>query len=186
MLSYIQTMDARILFYIQNHIKNPALDQVMVFITSLGNAGLIWISIAFLFLLYKQFQKCGVSLLCTITLANHLGEDILKPFFHRVRPCHVFTEVILLIHGPHTPSFPSGHTMVGFASAAVIFYYNRTLGTVAYLLAATIAFSRLYLFVHYPTDVLGGIFFGVLTAAFVIFCMNKLYRLMGKHFPSEN
>jgi undecaprenyl-diphosphatase len=179
----IQSIDESILFFIQSHIKSPALDQVMVFITSLGNAGLIWITIAFVLLLIKRYQKCGVCLLCAVALATHLGEDFLKPFFERVRPCNAFLNVVLLIHRPHTSSFPSGHTMVGFASATVLYYYNRSLGIIAYILAAAIAFSRLYLFVHYPTDILGGILFGVLSSSVLIYGLNKLYRNLETKLP---
>lgn len=182
----IQSIDETILFFIQSHMKSPTLDQVMVFITSLGNAGLIWITIAFVLLLMKRYQKCGVCLLCAIALATHLGEDFLKPIFGRVRPCNVFPDVVLLIHRPHTPSFPSGHTMVGFASATVLYYYNRRLGIIAYLLAAAIAFSRLYLFVHYPTDILGGIFFGVVSSSVIILVLNKLYKNLEKNLSHRD
>lgn len=171
-----QNIDESILFFIQQYIKCPALDRVMVFITALGNAGLFWIAAAFLFMLVKRYQKCGFMMLCTIKLAKYIGDELIKPFVGRVRPCNKFTEVPLLIHAPHSPSFPSGHTMVGFACATVIFYFDKRLGTVGFVVAALIAFSRLYLFVHYPSDVLGGILYGVLCSVVLVNVMRAIYH----------
>jgi undecaprenyl-diphosphatase len=76
MQEMIQGIDEQILFLLQN-LKNPVLDRVMVFVTSLGNSGLIWIMIAFLLLLQKRYQKCGVSLLLLSLLDRlfHLPEN---------------------------------------------------------------------------------------------------------------
>lgn len=172
----IQTLDENILFYIQLHLKSPALDKLMVLFTELGNGGLIWIGIAIALLLWKRSQKCGVCLTFALTLSNLFGDSLLKPFFHRIRPCNQFSDVVLLIHAPHSYSFPSGHTMVGFACATVIIYYHRKLGIAAFLLATMIAFSRMYLFVHYPTDILGGILLGVTGSCLLICVMNPLLR----------
>jgi undecaprenyl-diphosphatase len=176
MAGFLQTVDENILFFIQAHMKSPALDQAMVFITSLGNAGLLWITIAFIILFNKKYQKCGIGMFLAIFLSNYLGENILKPFFGRVRPCNIFMEIPLLIEAPHSPSFPSGHTMVGFASATILFYFNRKLGLAGYCIAAMIGFSRLYLFVHYPTDILGGIIFGVLCAFLVLYGLKDSFQ----------
>lgn len=168
MLVELQKIDEFILFFLQNNIKNPMLDGIMVYLSSLGNNGFLWVMTALLLLLFKRSRKCGICLLCSIYLATILGDGILKPLIGRVRPCNAFPQVKLLIPAPHAPSFPSGHTMVGFASAKVIFYYYRQSGYAAYALAALIAFSRMYLFVHYPSDILGGILFGTLTSALVL------------------
>lgn len=174
MADLILYMDRTILFYIQNHMKSPAMDQAMVFITSLGNAGLLWIIFAFLFLFYKKYQKCGIYLTLSLFFTTYLCENLLKPMFGRIRPCHLYPEIDMLLPRPHSPSFPSGHTMVGFAAATVIFYFNRKLGITAYIIAALIAFSRLYLFVHYPTDILGGVIFGILTSCLFIRGINQM------------
>jgi undecaprenyl-diphosphatase len=89
----IQRIDESILFFIQRNLKSPALDRIMVFTTSLGNAGLFWIAAAFLLLLQKRYQKCGASLILTIPLARILGDNILKPFVGRARPCNKFAEI---------------------------------------------------------------------------------------------
>ncbi|MBH1942130.1 phosphatase PAP2 family protein [Mobilitalea sibirica] len=175
-MELIQSIDNNILIFIQENLKNPVFDQVMVFITKLGNAGFLWILIAFLLLSQKKYQKCGVPLICAISLAMFFGDDILKPLIGRIRPCNSFPEVPLLISRPNTFSFPSGHTMVGFTSATVIFKYHRKLGGFTFMIASFIAYSRLHLFVHYPSDILGGIVLGMLNAAFVIIGVEAIYN----------
>jgi len=182
MPNFIQIIDENILFYIQEHLKSPALDRVMVFITSLGNAGFFWIVVAFLLMLQKRYQKCGISLICAISIAMFFSDDLLKPLFDRVRPCNNFPEIALLIPGPHSPSFPSGHTLVGFASATILYYYHHQFGVVGFILASLIAYSRLYLFVHYPTDILGGIVFGISTSLILIYWLNKVYHDLDNGF----
>lgn len=171
MPDYIQTLDEAVLFFIQEHLKSPVLDRSMVFITSLGNAGLIWIVISLLLLFMKRYQKCGLLVLCTFSLSRFIGDNLLKPLINRVRPCNKFPEIAVLIHAPNSPSFPSGHTMVGFACATVLYHYNQRLGLCGFVIASLIAFSRMYLFVHYPTDILGGIILGILTSKVILSCI---------------
>ncbi len=176
----IQGIDEAILFYIQTHLKSPALDRIMVSITSLGNAGLIWIVIAFLFLITRKYKKCGISIICTLFLSRIMGDDILKPWIGRIRPCHKFTQIPLVIPPPHSFSFPSGHTMIGFACATIIFHFNKKLGSWAYIIASLIAYSRLHLFLHYPTDILGGIAFGILTSQILLLILEFLSRKLNQ------
>lgn len=178
----LQNIDETILFFIQNHLKNPVLDRVMVFFSSIGNAGFLWLLIAIILLLQKRYQKCGITLIIALTLASFLGNEVFKPLFGRVRPCNKFPEVELLINRLHTASFPSGHTMAAFTSATVLYCYQRRYGLLAFAVAGMIAFSRLYLFVHYPSDVLGGIIFGVVNALIIVYGTKKIYwNLENKH-----
>ncbi len=172
----IKSIDEAVLFFIQGHMKSPALDGIMVFITSLGNAGLFWIVLAVTFIVQKRYQKWGISLICTISLSRFLGDDLLKPLFSRLRPCNRFPDIELLIQKPSSPSFPSGHTMVAFAAAMMLYYFNKRLGVACFVLAFLIAFSRLYLFVHYPTDILGGILFGVLSSKLLYDGLTCIYK----------
>lgn len=176
----IQGFDERFLFFLQVYIKCPALDRFMVFVTRLGDAGLFWILVALIFLFFKRYQKCGLTILLTIKLAHYLGDDILKPLVGRVRPCIKYPELSLLIPAPHSPSFPSGHTMTSFACAAVIYYFDKQLGIASYVLASLIAFSRLYLFVHYPSDVLAGILYGIGCSAVLIPILRSIYHKLKK------
>lgn len=181
MAEFVQGFDESILFFIQENLKNPVLDRIMVFATKLGNSGFLWIFIAFLLLSQKRYQRCGIPLICALSLTMFLSDDILKPLVGRIRPSDKFLNILPIIGRPHTASFPSGHTAVAFASAAVIFHYYRAAGILAYLTAALIAYSRLYLFVHYPTDILGGILLGSAVSYMIVKAIEKLYTLIPTH-----
>ncbi len=175
MAALIQNFDEALLFYIQEHLRNPVMDRSMVFVTSLGNAGFLWIFIAFLLLCQKRYQKCGIAMLCALSLSTFLSDELLKPLVGRIRPNIKFPELPLLIKTIKTPSFPSGHSTAAFASATVLYSYHKSAGILAYVVAALIAYSRLYLFVHYPTDVLGGILLGSITAYLIVKAIDRLY-----------
>lgn len=98
----ITDIDISILFIIQEHLKSPVLDRVMVFFTTLGNAGLIWIALSIVLISYKRFRKCGIYLICVLPLASLLGNEVLKQIFQRIRPCNIYQQVPLLIGRPHS------------------------------------------------------------------------------------
>ena len=155
-------MEIRILDMIQG-LRTPVGDQVMCFITSLGNSGMIWIALGILLLLIPRTRKSGLVVLAALALDLILCNGILKHLFARVRPCDVNTAIQLLIPRPADYSFPSGHTAAAFAATSALFFAGeKKLWKPALILAVLIAFSRLYLYVHYPTDILGGIVAGVL------------------------
>ena len=156
-------MEMSILYWIQN-IHSSLLDSIMIFITSLGNAGIIWIVLAIIFLFTKKYRKCGIAMALALLLSFIFGNVILKNLFERPRPSWVDTSIALLIKNPRDYSFPSGHSFASFAGATAIFIYHKKEGIAALILAALIAFSRLYLFVHYPSDVILGSIFGVTVA----------------------
>ncbi len=170
----IQQLDESILFYILNHLHTPLMDKIMIEITSLGNSGLIWIAIAFLLLLNKKTKPCGILLITALSFEYILGDGILKHLIARDRPFIRFPDVNILIKKPGSFSFPSGHTMSSFTAATVIFYSNKYAGMPAYILAALIGFSRLYLFCHYPTDVLAGAVLGIATGLMVIWAAKTI------------
>lgn len=153
-------MEFEILYAIQE-LHNPVLDEIMVGITSLGNGGVFWLVLAFGMLPFKRTRKCGGLILLTMVACFLLGNITIKNLVQRMRPCSIDTSVPLLIPFPSEYSFPSGHTLHSFAAATMIFLHYKKQGIAALALAALIAFSRLYLFVHFPTDILGGIILGV-------------------------
>ena len=106
-----------------------------------------------------------------------IGNIILKPSIARVRPFNINTSIQLLITAPVDFSFPSGHAMSSFAAATVIFCYNKRYGIGALILAGLIAFSRLYLYVHFPSDVIIGTIIGILLALAAVKIMNKFSSL---------
>lgn len=165
-------MEMSILHAIQN-IHSNLLDSIMVFITTLGNGGIIWIALAMIFLFTKKYRKCGIAMMVALLLAFIFGNVILKNIFERPRPSWIDNSIMLLIKNPKDFSFPSGHSFASFAGATAIFLYHKKEGMAALILAALIAFSRLYLFVHYPSDVILGSVFGVIAAVVATMIVNK-------------
>ena len=155
--------ELQILHAIQT-LHNPLLDGIMVLVSSLGNMGMVWVAISLLLLFRKKTRECGVMMLFSMLLCLILGNGVLKNAIGRSRPCWIDSSVRLLIDMPKDYSFPSGHTMHGFTAALMIWFYNRRVGAAALILAGLIAFSRLYLFVHYPTDILAGFCIGTAMA----------------------
>ena len=148
---------------IQSYLRCDFLDAVMPVITTLGNGGVIWIVCAVVLLLIPKTRKIGVVLAVSLAIEALCCNVILKPLAARIRPFDMNTAVQLLISPPTDFSFPSGHTGAAFAAASALFFCKNRLWIAALVLAILIAFSRLYLYVHYPTDVLGGILLGILS-----------------------
>ncbi len=154
--------DFGILDVIQS-IRTPFGDVVMPFISALGNSGFIWILLACVLAAYPKTRRCGLVLAAALCFDVVLCDGILKHLFARTRPFDVNTSIQLLVDRPHGYSFPSGHTAASFTSASALYFTGkRKLWIPALGLACAIAFSRLYLYVHYPTDILGGIVVGII------------------------
>ncbi len=152
------------ILYALQEIHNPILDNIMLFITSLGDDGLLWIAIGVVCLFFKKHRKMGLQLLLSMLCTYILGNLVLKNIFARPRPCDIDTAVTLLLSRPHGHSFPSGHSINSMVAAVALFLNNKKIGIPAVIIATLIGFSRLYLFVHFPTDVLGGFAIAILVA----------------------
>ena len=150
--------------YALQDIHNPVLDKVMVFVSALGNAGIFWIVVGLLLLITKRYRRGGAQMLVAMAVTFVIGNLILKNLVARERPCWIDREVLLLMASPSDYSFPSGHSMNGFAGSVSLLCIDRRIGIPAVILAAIIAFSRLYLFMHFPTDVFAGIVIGLVIA----------------------
>lgn len=143
-------------------MRTPAWDAVMTFMTRLGDAGIIWILLAAVLLMIPKTRKSGAILAAALCVDVVLCNGILKNLFARIRPCDVNTSIQLLIARPDDFSFPSGHTAASFAAvAALMFAGEGKLWKAVLAPAVLISCSRLYLYVHYPTDILGGIAVGI-------------------------
>ncbi|MFL0194919.1 phosphatase PAP2 family protein [Clostridium sp. WILCCON 0269] len=163
----IEKIDNYILFIIKNHIQNKYLDRIMSTATKAGDLGLIWIVIAFFLLLSEHYRIIGGMVIFTLIISTIMGEGILKHIVRRARPCNGGYNGLLLISKPVSYSFPSGHTLSSFASASVLSMYFRQYSFIFFIIAFIIALSRIYLYVHYPTDVIGGIVFGLLCSKLI-------------------
>ena len=157
----VLSFEFSILDWIQSNLRNPILDQLMPAITALGNSGLIWILLSGILLLMPKYRKAGAAVLAGLVLEVVCCNLILKPLVARIRPCDVNTAVQLLISRPDDFSFPSGHTGASFAAVSALCCSRSRLWIPSLVLAVLIAFSRLYLYVHYPTDILAGMLLGI-------------------------
>lgn len=153
----LQQIDMNILLWIQEHLRIDALTPFWKVITFLGNGGWFWLVAAAVLLIPKKTRKTGITALLSITIGFLITNVLLKNIVARPRPFDAYTEIIPLITRPTDFSFPSGHTCASFACALVFFrMLPKKYGVPAVILAGMVAFSRLYLGVHYPGDVLGG------------------------------
>lgn len=171
-------MEFEILYAIQN-LHTQLLDLIMITVSKIGNVGMVWIAMALALMLSAKSRRCGFLMLVSMAICLLLGNVFLKNLIARERPCWIDLSVPLLIPNPTDYSFPSGHTMHGFAAATVVFLHNRCAGIPALCLAALIAFSRLYLFVHFPSDIVGGMIIGILVALLVCRLWEKLPKGSG-------
>ena len=164
--------------YALQELHNPILDAIMTFITRLGDGGYFWIGVGIVCLIMKKHRKMGFDLLLSMLFTFFLGNLILKNIFQRERPCTLDPTIELLISRPsaHSYSFPSGHSMNGMAAAVAIFCNNKKVGIAALVLAVLIGFSRMYHFVHFPTDVLTGFCVGTAMAMLVQYVFGKKMR----------
>lgn len=168
-----------ILDFIQKYMTSPIMDKVMVFITTLGNAGGLWIIAALLMICSKKYRTTGIMLAAGLLGSLIIGNLILKPAVARLRPFQIKDGVELLIAAPHDFSFPSGHTLASVICATVLLLRERKLGYIALPLAILIAFSRLYLYVHFPTDVLAGAIIGIITGFASVKAVNRFIAKNG-------
>lgn len=168
--------DFAVLDFIRENIANPVLDVIMKIITTSGDAGIIWIVAAVLCLIFKKTRKAGMCMAIALILVLLISNLTLKPLIARPRPFILREEIELIISAPSGFSFPSGHTASSFAAATGLFIYHKRLGIAALIWAFLIAFSRLYMYVHYPTDVMAGMLVGILCAVIGMLLVNKFYQ----------
>lgn len=160
-MEYITNVDFTVLNWLHNTLSCGFLDSVMPVITKLGSKGAIWLAIAFVMMCTKKYRSCGIIMVITLIAGVLIGNVFLKNVIARPRPCWINSEFDMLIGVPRDYSFPSGHTLSSAAAATVLTLENRKFGFGAIPAAALIAFSRLYLYVHFPTDVIGGALIGI-------------------------
>lgn len=142
--------------------RSSLLDAFFLGVTKIaGSYGQLWVAIALLLLIFKRTRRAGISLLIAYVGVFLLGQYVLKTLISRPRPCQIDTAFPLLVSRPSNSSFPSTHSAWAFGGATAIFLRHKKAGIAAYVVAVLIGFSRLYLFLHFPTDVLFGAGMGV-------------------------
>lgn len=179
------SFDLPILEWIQANLQSGFLDTVMPIITAFGNGGIFWIACALLLMFLPKTRRIGFGMAFALTMGLIVCNIILKPGVARIRPYDLQetlgVTIDLLIKRSHDFSFPSGHTIASFEACTVLMLGNKKLGIPATLLAILIAFSRLYLYVHYPTDVITSIVLGTLFGIIGWAIAKKLPLKKGKY-----
>ena len=179
---FAERFDLPILEWIAANLQCGFLDFIMPLITVLGDAGIVWIAVSAVLIFIPKYRKAGLSMGLALLFGVVVCNMILKPWVGRIRPYdyqlqHFGKTIQLLVATPHDYSFPSGHTIASFEAAVALTIHHRKLGTIAMVLAVLIAFSRMYLYVHYPTDVLASVLLGTAFAFLAAFLVKNGYAL---------
>lgn len=172
-MNFIQSIDLNITHFVMNHISNYFLNPIMTLITKLGNAGFIWIIISLILISNKKYRKVGILTLIAIATNYLIGDIIIKHIVERSRPFLVDTSIYPLVKAPTSYSFPSGHAGSSFAAATILGIYFKKFRPYIYIFALLLAFSRIYVRVHFFTDVLVGAVLGTVVALLVNYIYNK-------------
>ena len=173
MADNIRKFDFTILDAIQENLRSSFMDELMPKITLLGDKGIFFILVAVAMLFFKPYRQCGISCLTGLMCGVIIGNLIVKNIVRRSRPCWINDTINMLIEIPKDYSFPSGHTLSSFIAATVIMHYDKRLGIPALVIACAIAFSRMYLYVHFPTDIFSGIVLGIAIGCGVVYFLDR-------------
>ena len=178
------SFDLPILDWIQANLQSPFMDKFMPFITVFGNGGIFWIAWSVLLLFFPKTRRTGLGMGFALMMGLIICNIILKPGVARPRPYDMQAEmgviIDLLVKRSHDFSFPSGHTIASFEASVVLLMNNKKMGIPAFILAILVSFSRLYLYVHYPTDVLVSVVLGTLFALIGNFIAQRIPLPEGK------
>ena len=168
-------MEARFLLWLQEFVRNPILDRIMITMTRLGDNGIFWIILALFFVAFKKTRRMGICCFLSMIFSYVSVNIILKNVIGRIRPYDAIEELMCIIEVQPDFSFPSGHSSISFACLTVIFLMvpKKTYAVIPAVIGLLICFSRMYVGVHYPTDILGGILLGILCGLLAYFIVNK-------------
>ncbi|WP_241393121.1 phosphatase PAP2 family protein [Clostridium acetobutylicum] len=144
----------------------------MIFCSYLGNGGVIWLLICTFLIAYKPYRIVGISVLLSLVISLIVGEGIIKHCVKRLRPFRTNSNINILITKPLSYSFPSGHTFSSFAAANMLYLYFNGFAIIFFILASLIAISRIYLCVHYTTDIIAGFVLGLLCSKLLFILIN--------------
>ncbi|MGN0676555.1 MAG: phosphatase PAP2 family protein [Ruminococcus sp.] len=182
----LMNIDEDILLYIQENIRNATADTIMKAVTHLGDMGIFWIMIIFVLLISKKYTKTAFIMALTILFGLLITNLILKNSVHRIRPFHAIEELFPLINKPEDWSFPSGHATSSIGCGiAMLRNLPKKYGISGFTIGILIAVSRIYLGVHYTTDVVAGALIGTVSALSSEKIINKADRIIKKKRKSK-
>jgi len=161
LMKKIKDYDKTLSFSMLKYYKYHNLNQIMKFISLCGDFGLSWLIVILITNMIEPFRSMSINMLIALIVATLIGQLTIKSLVKRKRPCHTYPDVDLLIPTPSDLSFPSGHTTSSFACSTVMMFYNPVFGLIGFTYATLTAISRLYLFVHYISDIIVGMLLGI-------------------------
>lgn len=168
MINYLQNLDLYFLEFLQSNFQSVLNDKIFQFITFLGDKGFVWVLIALTLIVGKKHRRTGILVILGLLLATLVGEVLIKNLVQRPRPFVEYSYLKSIISHTSGYSFPSGHTVSSFTAARILSSEFKKYRYLFLGLAFAIAFSRLYLLVHYPTDIVAGIIIGSLCGGIVL------------------
>lgn len=186
MTNTITQIDGSILLFIQNHIRTPALDWLMKLASAVGDSGIIWIVLGLALLFWSKTRRGGLDTLLSLAVSTAINNLIIKPLAARPRPFLTFEELEVIIKPLASYSFPSGHACASFAAAfALTHAFKGRGGAWAYIPAVLITVSRIYVGIHYPTDILAGAILGT-ASAWIVCRLSQKYITKPPHLKDLN
>ncbi len=169
--------------------RNDLLDGFFSFITHFGDKGLFFIALGLILIIFSKTRKCGLTVAVALAIGVIVGNVILKNVVARIRPFDLYDVmngtkdyIDTIVKRPDDWSFPSGHTMAAFATATAVFGYYKKAGLALIIFAVIMGFSRFYLFVHYPTDIICGGILGIISAFIAIKLVNAFFARRERRF----
>ncbi len=183
MIDFLYSIDVTIFRFINSTLANPVTDKLMPFITDVTHWYLVYVLLWFLILFKGGKYRIGlaIGMILLVVISDQISSTLLKHLFERPRPCKVLENVRLLVTCTDSFSFPSSHAVNNFAAAAFFSFFYRHLKWILYSVATLMALSRIFVGVHYPSDVIGGaligFLIGYLLAKFYNYLLIKTYKL---------
>lgn len=174
MLESITNFDFSILYFIQENWRTDWLDLICAFLSRAFELGIPWLVLGAVLFCFKKTRAAGAILVCAVVLTFFFNELAIKNAINRERPCTIDPTIELIVKKPTSYSFPSGHTASCFAAAGTLLFTYKRLGIPLIIFSAFMGFSRMYLFVHFPTDVLAGAALGLLMAWVTVLVFREL------------
>lgn len=174
MLESITNFDFSILYFIQENWRTEWLDLICAFLSRAFELGIPWLVLGAVLFCFKKTRAAGAILVCAVVLTFFFNELAIKNAINRERPCTIDPTIELIVKKPTSYSFPSGHTASCFAAAGTLLFTYKRLGIPLIIFSAFMGFSRMYLFVHFPTDVLAGAALGLLMAWVTVLVFREL------------
>ena len=176
---FLVKLDKELFLFINLKLQNRFFDFLMPFITEFKNWRILFFLIMLAMLIFgrKKERMAAVLVLIVLGVADSSVNLLLKSWIGRVRPCNVFPQVHLLAGCSHSGSFPSSHAANIFAAGTILTFFYRRVCLIWLAIAVTVSFSRIYVGVHYPLDVLAGAFYGILLGAAVLIVSKSIFRI---------